>query len=426
MNASTMSVIQSAPGQTSTLERGLQLGLLAVLFGMYCGVMPYLLLVSFSLLYGVYLVIGTCAGGIMAGRWPASRNLFSVAPYFCWLIFYFYWGTVVAPEDLKLGEVFKTVLKNALVISTICVALSGPSDLRKLATLVQVAVLINFGVALYETRNPDLIPQLAYMTSPDTTAFGVTRPAGLWSNPNEAAFAYLFGIFLSFWATKPMRWIGFLSGLGGLWLCASRTGVYVLLLCAAVALAVLLRRRHLGPGMAGAMVLGCLPALLVLPLLVDELGNKTGNIPQLHRLLDASEASSREADAPSRVQVAINAWNHCIEGPWHGYGLFAFQNSESSGTSGVLDIAAHNVFLTVLGEGGAFCLLSYLAVLGLGFWRVTKLEGRDQLLMGLMWLSYLIIGLTWHNQFTSFAGMIYVGLLFHLPVLLRKPVGGAV
>lgn len=405
--------------QMGTTARLLQWVLLGVLFGIYCGAMPYLLLISFSLLYGVYMVIGGSAAGIVADRWQASRGLKSVAPYVCWLVFYFYWGTVVAPENLKLSDVAKTFLKNALVFTAVCMAISDRIQLRRFATLVQLAVLMNVAVAVYEYRNPELIPKLAFLTNPDTTAFSVTRPAGLWSNPNEAAFAYLFGILLSFWAAKPISWFGLVGGLAGLFLGSSRTGAYVLMLCAMVGLLATFQRQRLKPAKIGAICLLLIPFLIAVPKALDLVASKASGVPQIERMLDAAGDSGSSGADSSRFGVALDAWNQIVEGPWYGYGIFMFQNSEHSPTPGVLEVAAHNIYLAVLGEGGAFCLLSYLAVLGAGLWRVTKVQGRDRLLLSLMWMSYLIIGMTWHNQFTAFAGMIYVGLLFHLPVLLR-------
>jgi len=39
----------------------------------------------------------------------------------------------------------------------------------------------------------------------------------------------------------------------------------------------------------------------------------------------------------------------------------------------------------------------------------------DKLTIGLVWMSYLMIGFFWHDQFLNQVGMIYAGLLFLLP-----------
>jgi O-antigen ligase len=93
------------------------------------------------------------------------------------------------------------------------------------------------------------------------------------------------------------------------------------------------------------------------------------------------------------------------------------------GVREVLETPAHNIYLTVWGETGPLIALAYVFVLGMGLRQVlrVRLLLADRIPILLMWFCYLVVGLTWHNQFTSFAGMIFVGLLYHLPSILRIP-----
>ncbi len=141
---------------------------------------------------------------------------------------------------------------------------------------------------------------------------------------------------------------------------------------------------------------------------------------QISRIFDVHE-STREPDAASRLEIAITAFTTAVDGPWYGSGLFTFQCEGAF--PAVLELPSHNVYLTVLGEAGPLIFVAYVLVLGIGMIQSYRAlsPSRDCRILMLMWICYLVIGLTWHNQFTSFSSMLYVGLLLHLHTVVPSP-----
>ncbi len=395
--------------------------LLAVTVAVYSGAMPYLILVSPRLLYGVYLLVTGCVAAILFLDYPAVRGLRRVAPYLGWVLFYCYWGALVAPPEMPLEDVVKTGGKNALVIVALALAVTGGRSLRRLAGWAQGAAAANMALALWETSRPDLVLKLALAHDPLATAFNVNRPAGIWNNPDEAAFAYLFALFLSRWAPRPLAWIGRAACLAGLFLAASRTGFYVLGLCVLLYGAGRLRELRWRPGAVAAMLFALLAlgvaggaAVALAPGSLSTLSQT----PQVRRLLDFAESDVRSEGDLGRTDIAQAAAQAALDGPWYGRGFFTFQLEDNP--FAVLDVGAHNFYLTAWGEAGIPGGVSLLVLLALGMSRLghRALASRDRLALVLLWAGYLVIALTWHNQVTSFAGMLYSGALWHLPGVL--------
>lgn len=391
------------------------LGILVVVFG---GGMPFLILWSPALLYGTYLLILGCAAVLLLRDWEQSRRLLPVGPYLGWLLFYFFWGTLVAEAGLSVGEVGKVFVKNLLVIGAVALVFRNESSARALSHAFALAAVLNAALAVYESANPTLIETLALERNPDATAFSVLRPAGIWINPDEAAFSYIFALLLLHWSSRWVAWPAGIACLVGLFLSASRTGAYVTLLCGAVYVGFLIRTGRIGMQRLGwILLLG--GALLAGLMGLGELGDRIdlSNQWQLTRMLDFSEEKLRDPGDASRIEIALESAEHALDGPWFGHGLFSYQTESVLGAPSVLEIGAHNIFLTVLGEIGLLGACSYVLLIAYGFWRAcgARMESAGRLMLVLMWISYLLIGLTWHNQFTSFPGMVYVGLLWVLP-----------
>ena len=87
-----------------------------------------------------------------------------------------------------------------------------------------------------------------------------------------------------------------------------------------------------------------------------------------------------------------------------------------------LGIGAHNIYLVVWGEMGIFGLLCYLSVLLTGIVAVlrARISAQARCIGLLIWATYLLMGLVWHNQFTDVLGAIYVGLIFYFPKIVAS------
>lgn len=406
--------VQGSFGPLFRVSRGVVLLILGLI---YAGGIQFFNVISPALLNGTYLAIVTCVGGCLLLDWSPSRNFRSIGLYLIWLFCCFLWGMIVMGDGAVFEEGAKYYIKNVIVIGALAFAIDR-GTLRTFVRVVQFGVLGNFALCVWETFDPELVRELSLTRDPNATAFNVLRPAGLWINPDEAAFAFVFALILLRWSSGTLTWLARMASIAGIILSASRTGVYVLLLCGLVQAWIWTKRRGISASLVAGLCVGSLVLSATLFLLVRQPWFTLSDESQLHRIFDFKE-HTRDVDAASRVEIAMAAVRAAIDGPWYGSGLFTFQYEWGLPT--VLDTPAHNIFLVVFGEAGLLVGISYLVVLGIGVWRTLymPLRAHDQIAILLMWASYFLISVTWHNQFTSFSGMIYIGLLWHLPTVLR-------
>lgn len=399
--------------------------LLMCLAALYGGALRYLAPLSSLALYGFYaLLFGCMALSVLTNRGSVTFHWASVMPYLAWLAFYLLWGTLFSRDQgSAVGEMVRYAYRNALVLTAIVVALVNRRGLERFAAYVQVAVLINAAVSVWLALDPVRMGRLAFYLDPNSSSYSL-RPGGLWINPNEAGFAFLFGLLLSRWARGRWVWLARGAALVGIFLSASRTGFLMALLCVAAFL--IYRYRASGPL---PRIMGVLLAVVMLlaaragwlggelsPFNID-IGQQTA----IERLTDLTETATERERQLTRLQLTRLGLTRLMQAPWYGNGLLAFQGGESAARIG-LPRGIHNIYLAVGGEIGWPGLFTYLVVLAFGVRRTfrARIPLEDKLVLLLFWTCYLLIGLTWHNQLTSIGGAIYAGLLFHLPYLLDK------
>jgi O-antigen ligase len=421
----SMAYVGKTPGRRP-LVRLLRSTLFVFIFVIYIGALPFFIVVAPELLYGTYVVFGVCAVGILSFEWMASRSLLSMVPYLVWfLIFYCFWGTLVASGDLPLDEVVKTFVKNVVVLSALALAVIDRRDLARAARWFQIGALLNLVIVFWELWDPKLILTLALTRDPDADAFSVLRPAGLWVNPDEAAFALIFALLISYFMRGPLAWIGRLGCVIGIFLSASRTGVYVLAICGVVACVVKLRSCGFSLRSLTLLFLGFAALAAAVFVATESAIFRSLDISdqwQLMRILDFSEKTDQQGTDASRMVIAQDAINKALEKPLTGHGIYSFQVLRTLPfKQSVLSIGAHNVYITVWGEAGTPGILGFLIVLGIGIRQTfdRRISANERLVLFLMWVSYLVIGLTWHDQFIAFSGMLYIALLYHLPCVTR-------
>ncbi|MCE9609380.1 MAG: O-antigen ligase family protein [Chthoniobacter sp.] len=398
------------------LFRTARIAILALLAAIYGGSLDFFILLSPVLLYGTYLVILGSVSVCLFYDWSATRHARSVAPYLAWVFVYILWGLLaISSEENIITEGVKCYIKNVLLIGGMALALDRRS-LRPFAQMVQVVMLANFALCVWEFFNPSLNGLIALTRDPKATAYDLLRPAGLWCNPDEAATAYLFALLMGRWAGRPLALIGPVAAVLGIFLTASRTGAYLLVIFGLVYAVWWLRTARLRSAHLAVLFAGLLLAGAGAGGMVKFFDFVPSERWQFGRLLDVSEAEA-SAKGGSRRHIAQTAIATTLKGPWYGWGLFTFQFHAQPIIKTVLDPPSHNIYLAVWGEAGAPVALSYLVILGVGVWRVLRLSmlAEDRIALLLMWFGYLVVGLTWHNQFTAFLGMIFAGLLWRLP-----------
>src|SRR5205085_5469799 len=69
-----------------------------------------------------------------------------------------------------------------------------------------------------------------------------------WSNPDEAAYAFVVAFILSLWIHGPLAWAGRFAAVTGIFLSASRSGVLALFLCLGLYFIFKLRMALFSPG----------------------------------------------------------------------------------------------------------------------------------------------------------------------------------
>lgn len=396
------------------------LGFLALTYG---GVLPLLGAVSRPLLYVGYIGLLGC---LLLGAAAESRAYLRVrclAPYLCWLGFYSLWGALVSwNQSLAADEGVRLVLRNCFFMSALVIAVGDRRHLQAFARLIGWSAVVNCGLCVWELTNPSLIENIAYALDPQATAFNVLRPAGLWSNPNEAAFAFVFAVLLSHWDRGPCAWLARAAALVGIYLTASRGGLLLIAFCGLAHLVFMLRARPAGVLRRGVFLGAASAAALCLIVLGNALPKDHGFWERyvVQRFLYGDKGSPE-----IRGVLALRAAEIAVNGPWYGHGLFTFHGmARETRIPSVIDetLGAHNIYLVVFGETGLVGLFGYGAVLGLGLFRLftVRAAGGDRHIALLFWLSYLLIGFLWHNQLTSLGGMLYVALLYHLPGLVAR------
>ena len=393
--------------------------LLVCLAIVYSGGERYFYLISRTLEYGFDLLMIACIVLVVSTSGIRMVAVLDALPYLGFVVAYTVWGLVVSPVQwLVASSAVSAVLLNVLLFAGIFVGVLDRRRLATLAYLIQLAVLVNVALVLWEAVDYTLTRSLANFAH--TAYYVLERPGGLWVQPNDAAIALLFGALLSFWARGPRAviWLARAGSAVAIFLTASRTGMYPLILCAGIfgAMKVITSRWDgrlwmAAVGLGGAaMIVG--GALLVF-LEGEAIGLWISTNYDLTRFLDLGQ-SLRVPSDPSRTAAAQIWFAKALDGPWGGSGIYSFQGSLS------LE-GAHDMYIMVWGETGVLSLIAYLGVLIAGVLQALSgaIPSRDRVGVLTLWAVYLIVGLTTHTQFSSVVGIIVIALLYRLPGVLR-------
>jgi hypothetical protein len=430
-------MIGETEGRTRT-DRALQAGLLLVLAILFLGLPPYMRVAS-GALYGAFAVAALVLAGLML--WTTrdgagdARDPFALlraaAPILAFMAAYFVWGALVSSNRRgALAPALHGIGLGVLIALVVGAILVREGGLGRLADLVQVATLVGLAVSVLEYLHPQLIFDLARLIlAPDVRSYNGERPAGLWLNPNEAGFAFLLSWLVAPWARQRLRWIGRAAAVAGIYLTASRTALYLLLLAAVIEVVVMTWRwkhpRREARDTVIAALAGLMVAALLLPLLAVSLNFALRHLPaglpgvsaaagfgaNAGRFLDVTQ-STRARDDRSRVELFQYWARKGLQKPWVGSGLLSFQgDSDHQG--------AHDLYLMVWGEAGVLILAAFLLVLGIGLRRVLKSRAPplDRFHLLVLWGTFLLLGLSWHNQFFDVIGVLWLLLLYQVPAL---------
>jgi O-antigen ligase len=399
--------------------------LVALLALIFCGGFLFLVTISPLVLYGFYVALAAMIVLRTESVVQFLKALAPLSPYLYWLLLYAAWATLISPFiSVVFGDIVRLLFRNLLFLTAAAVAFSDRSAYRLFSRFIQVGVIINCAISVTQLNDPQFALDLARMLGDKTYTNNNVRPGGLWINPDEAAFANLMALLIIGTDRSPLAWIARCAAVYSIYVSASRTGSYILVLFFVAFLLFQLSQRAFSFKRMTLLVNGLALAYLVFYGMFY-----TNNLPAydhsqdfaLSRILDIQESNTdyTRGDLTYAVfQVAINA-------PWHGYGTLGLQDAEASQLyfqRALPGLGAHNIFLAIWGEAGILGLFGYLIALGVGASQVLryKLAPAHRLIAGLMWVGYLIRGVTWHGQLHSGMGILCVALLYCYPMLMRE------
>lgn len=403
--------------ESTHISQLVHIGLLLLLTFLYSGAFQFLFLLSRSLLYFFYALCFALIFMHFIDKNRQPYNFASLSPYFIWLLFYFMWGSLISNDfDVVVPQVIRAIFSNLLIATLILSAIRTQQDMQKFAFYIQLVAICNFILSLWMSFDPSLIIRFNQFFGVQQIGFLQLRPAGLWINPNAAAFAFIFALFLSYWSKGLIAWLGRLAAIGGVYLSVSRTGIYVLLFCFVLFLLFYLRSRAFWTKLV--IVAGFAFILLGLnsSLLLD-FNDRSASQFRATRLLDFSEEDVAIGGPISRRQLTTLALQQLDRMPWYGYGALSFQSYNEAFSRNLLPTGAHNIFIAVMGETGIVGIVSFLGLIILTIHSLLRspIVSSARVIMLLMWTAYLLFGLAWHNQLTSVLGIMLTLLVFYLP-----------
>jgi O-antigen ligase len=351
-----------------------------------------------------------------------------VIPYLAWIAFFGLWGLLVSPAPAQVRtDALRLIFHNFLIVGALVVALRHRGDFIHLARLVQIVVIASFLIAVRGLTDPGFIVALTGEPSIDPN-----RAAALWVDPNFASVAFLLGLLICGTDRGLLAWVARAAAIGGIILTFSRMGLILLVVVAVIFLVHRLRQMRFGFGHAVTMM------YLIALLAVAALGGymvvgppdvhvelADTDVPLNERIFDLTEEQTRETGGRTRGELALEAAQAALAGPWHGSGIFEYQDPRRFPTTSPLResrVGAHNLYVVAWGETGILGLFLFLSVLVLGISKMLLLNmsTTDRFIGLMMWLGYLLTGLVLHHQFDSPVSIFHAGLLFLFPHLVAQ------
>jgi O-antigen ligase len=373
------------------------------------------------LYYAFYLLLFVCVS--LCLLFDKQTKIFLQPPilYSVWIALYCLWGLLVSlHQNLVAVSAATLAFRNFLFLAAIAITLVNTWYLRRVAYLIQVAVIINCIFSIRAFYDPNFVLYLAYLF-PGVEFVDLLRPAGLWLNPNEASFAFALGLVMSYWTHGILKWAGRFAAILGIYLSVSRTGIFIVLLCLILYIVFKFKSLMTSPARISLMCTFLAILICVFWFIYEQPGLLLANIPENTNINRYAQYS--EAFEDDRGRLAALSLDYALNGPWYGYGIFSFQDPNLVPYQHLMRVGSHNIYLAVYGEIGIFGILIYLIILITGILLTVgaRMDKYDKYNMLVMWLIYIIIGFTWHNQFSSAIGIIYIGFLFHIPRMANFP-----
>jgi hypothetical protein len=339
-----------------------------------------------------------------------------------WLTIFHVWGFLVLDDQMKFAyESVRSYLRGVWTLYATATMLAGKKELRIYSNLLQWGVILNAIVSLLGYRFPLYYAVLVFNVKSLQNSENAGRFAGIFGNPNDAAFVFVTCIFFSVWANKRLAFAGRVAAVIALYLTYSRTSLYLMIL----ALVVMTIRRMVLQWKAKdyrrvaltilktAIVVATIAALFIVNW---ELISRDKKFQRFQNVTD------KQAGYRGRLSVLSDSIELAMRQNWYGKGLFTFEHDVAELKPGHY-IGAHNIYVLVFGEVGWPWLIVYVALL-VYMTRMAWLrpkEGEDKFRFVLYCLFIWFVGGSWHNLFGAMHGVMMYAYMFYLPTLFAEP-----
>lgn len=356
-----------------------------------------------------------------------------------WICLYCLWTVTVSPVSA-----YEDAVKNVFhtVTSAAAIAVIGRDHLawQRLTRLAAVAIAFNVALSLAFVQYPSLYAtlvdpshiEIAYSADPSDVP--KSRLSGLWINPNDAGRQTLTLLAVAASTPGPFGVVAWIASGWMVYLTASRTATYTILL---IGLVHLTRWARLASWRAryavAALIVAASTFVIANPQLLSEEAINGDDGPSLFwtRVLDPTE--SETVSRRSRFDVA-ELWLPYLErAPWYGYGYNAAMGSRRFDLASRTDlpyVGIHNTFMGLWADGGFVILASFLCLAAVGtnggIHAPLSVTGRVTLVS--LSLNAIVFSLFAHSLQLTRDGQVLLLLVFSLPTLMvfrRTAVGVA-
>lgn len=293
---------------------------------------------------------------------PSSARLFLV-----WLTLYCAWGLIVSPFP-EWNQAVRSLFYAFTAAAALAILSCNHSSWKRLSFFSGLGIIINLAVSL-ALINISGVQDWMFAHNIASAEFqsSINRYAGFFGDANEAGLQTILLLVLTSWSSGWIVWISRTAAVWFIYLTASRTSTYCLLLVGGIYLFYYIgytRRKRLV-----AIVLVCLLFLGIIAEIDPMSWFHKYETDSLFwtRILDPLEHQSRSHY--TRFYLTKLWLRYIDHAPWYGYGLNAMRGGASPYAVFRTDIPSagtHNMFLGVWADAGLPGLISYLALLTLG------------------------------------------------------------
>lgn len=334
-----------------------------------------------------------------------------------WLFLYCAWGLLVSPfPDWSLA--MRGLFYAFTAAASLTILSRDFSSWKQLSVLSGWVLIMNLVVALAFINISDVRNwMIFYNIASAKFQISINRFSGLMANPNEAGMQTILLMTLTLWSSGVLMWVSRGAGVWLIYLTASRSSTYCLLIVAGLYL--LYSVRHTRQGRLASVALIFL-VFLGMFLEIDPLSwfhrYETGSL-FWKRILDPIEQQSRTYTP--RLSV-VKLWLRYLDhAPWYGFGLNAMTGSATSIRTDIPSIGTHNMMLGIWADAGVLGLLSYLVILAVGVVSAirAKLNPLDRTVLLCMWATLLTFNMFKDSLHLSIHAVAFYLMVFMFPDL---------